>query len=245
MSLDRACRLKSTNVVSQIHFIGGEKGGVGKSVMARVLAQYWIDRGRSFAGVDGDLSHGALMRHYADFSQAVDLRTADSADQILDRALAADRRVLVDLPAQSARSLADWMFGANVLGLARELGTPITFWHVSDGGFASVAQVDKALDLYGAQAAHVVVKNHARSKDFSQLDSSPASAKLGALSAKTLDLPELDATAMYKIDAAGLSFWAGAHSADSDSALKPLERERVKLWLAKTYAALDALGDTV
>jgi hypothetical protein len=121
------------------------------------------------------------MRHYADFSQAVDLRTADSADQILDRALAADRRVLVDLPAQSARSLADWMFGANVLGLARELGTPITFWHVSDGGFASVAQVDKALDLYGAQAAHVVVKNHARSKDFSQLDSSPASAKLGAL----------------------------------------------------------------
>ena len=35
--------------VSQIHFIGGEKGGVGKSVMARLLAQYWIDHNRPFA----------------------------------------------------------------------------------------------------------------------------------------------------------------------------------------------------
>jgi hypothetical protein len=231
--------------VSQIHFIGGEKGGVGKSVVARLLAQYWIDHSRPFAGVDGDLSHGALLRHYGDFSQAVDLTATDSADQILDRALGAERRVLVDLPAQSARALAAWLLGANVLGLARELGTPITFWHVSDGGFASVGQVEKALDLYGDQAQHVVVKNHARSKDFSQLDASPALGKLQQLSGKVVDLPELDATAMYKIDSAGLSFWAGANSSDGAAALKPLERERVKLWLSKCYSALDSLGETV
>jgi hypothetical protein len=231
--------------VSQIHFIGGEKGGVGKSVVARVLAQYWIDRGKPFAGVDGDLSHGALLRHYGDFSQAVDLSASDSADQILDRALGAERRVLVDLPAQSARALGAWLSGANVLRLARELGTPITFWHVSDGGFASVGQIHKALDQYGDQAAHVVVKNHARSKDFAQLDASPASGKLTQLSGKVVNLSELDATAMYKIDSGGLSFWAGANAADGEAALKPLERERVKLWLNKTYAAFDQLGDAI
>ena len=31
-----------------LNFIGGEKGGVGKSVTARVLAQYFIDKGRLF-----------------------------------------------------------------------------------------------------------------------------------------------------------------------------------------------------
>ena len=220
--------------MSQIHFIGGEKGGVGKSVVARLLAQYWIDRSRPFAGVDGDLSHGALLRHYGDFSQAVDLTATDSADQILDRALGAERRVLVDLPAQSARALGAWL-----------LGTPITFWHVSDGGYASVGQVERALDVYGDQAHHVVVKNHARSKDFSQLDASPALAKLRQHSGTVIDLPELDATAMYKIDSAGLSFWAGANSADVAGALKPLERERVKLWLSKCYSAFDSLGETV
>jgi hypothetical protein len=33
--------------------------------------------------------------------------------------------------------------------------------------------------------------------------------------------------------------------ADNEAALKPLERERVKLWLGKAYAGLDALGDAV
>jgi hypothetical protein len=190
--LDRPHRLVSTRRVSQIHFIGGEKGGVGKSVVARLLAQYWIDRGRAFAGVDGDSSHGALVRHYGDFSHFVDLSQNDSADQILDRALGADRRVLVDLPAQSAKSLDAWLTGANVLGLARELGTPITFWHVSDGGFASVGQLDKALDRYTDRVGHIVVRNHARSKDFSQLEASPAMGKLAALSGSVVDLPELD-----------------------------------------------------
>jgi hypothetical protein len=229
--------------VSQIHFIGGEKGGVGKSVMARLLAQYWIDRSLPFAGADGDSSHGALLRHYGEFSQAVDLTAIDSADQILDRALGADRRVLVDLPAQSARALSTWLLGANVLSLAHELGTPITFWHVTDGGFASVAQVEKALDAYGSGAAHVVVKNLARSKDFSQLEASAVTAKLEAVSGKLIELPELDANAMYKIDSAGLSFWAAAHG--QSDALRLLERERVKLWLAKAYAQLDGLGEAI
>jgi hypothetical protein len=231
--------------VSQIHFIGGEKGGVGKSVTARLLAQYWIDRSVPFAGVDCDLSHGALVRHYSDFSQFVDLAANDSADQILDRALGAERRVLVDLPAQSAKALDAWLSGANVLALARELGAPITFWHVSDGGFASVAQLEKSLDRYGDRVTHVLVRNRARSKDFSQLDASPAMAKLQALGGRVVDLPELDPSAMYKLDGRGSSFWAGAHGNEGEHALKPLERERVKLWLHRAYAELDKLGSLI
>jgi anion-transporting ArsA/GET3 family ATPase len=36
------------NHMSHLHFIGGEKGGVGKSLVARILAQYFIDRRQSF-----------------------------------------------------------------------------------------------------------------------------------------------------------------------------------------------------
>ena len=31
-------------MTATLHFVGGEKGGVGKSVMARILAQYCIDK---------------------------------------------------------------------------------------------------------------------------------------------------------------------------------------------------------
>ena len=106
-------------------------------------------------------------------------------------------------------------------------------------------QLQRALELYGPQASHVVVRNRARSKDFSQLEASPAMGKLAELSGKVIELPELDAGAMYKMDSTGMSFWAGANAAEGDVALKPLERERVKLWLSKAYAELDTLGDAV
>jgi cellulose biosynthesis protein BcsQ len=48
-----------TQPVSPIHFIGGEKGGVGKSMVSRLLAQYFIDRNLPFVGFDTDRSHGA------------------------------------------------------------------------------------------------------------------------------------------------------------------------------------------
>ncbi|HRP28004.1 MAG TPA: mobilization protein, partial [Burkholderiaceae bacterium] len=39
-----------TDATSKIHLIGGEKGGVGKSMLSRVLAQYFIDNELPFVG---------------------------------------------------------------------------------------------------------------------------------------------------------------------------------------------------
>jgi len=36
--------------MSSLHLIGGEKGGVGKSFTARLLAQYFVDRELPFIG---------------------------------------------------------------------------------------------------------------------------------------------------------------------------------------------------
>jgi hypothetical protein len=230
--------------MSSIHFVGGEKGGVGKSVVARVLAQWLVDHEVPFAGIDGDLSHGALARYYGEFTHPVDLTSVEAADSILDRALGGERRVLVDLPAQSARALGAWLTGANVLGFAREVGVPITVWHVTDGGFASLAELEVALGLFGADAHHVVVRNYGRSKHFAGFDDSPARRTLEHVGGRILDIPELDAAAMYKIDRLGASFWAAINRSEGD-VLGPLERQRVRLWLAQCYANVDALGGVV
>ena len=50
--------------MSSLNFIGGEKGGVGKSVAARVLAQYFIDKNQPFIGFDTDRSHNSFTRFY-------------------------------------------------------------------------------------------------------------------------------------------------------------------------------------
>jgi hypothetical protein len=231
--------------VSHIHFIGGEKGGVGKSVVARALAQWSIDGSIPFAGIDCDRSHGAFSRHYGQFTQPIDLASPEGADQIVDRALGGERRVLVDLPAQSARSLQAWFSSANVLDFAREMGIGLTFWHVTDGGFASTGEILRALEMLGGQAHHVVVKNYGRSKDFSVFDESDAKKKLDELSGRVVEIPELDAATMHRIDRLGLSFWAAAEVADGETALRVLERRRVKMWLATCYAQFGALNGAV
>ena len=60
----------SSMTTTNIHFIGGEKGGVGKSLMARVLAQYLIDKQLPFLGFDTDRSHGSLVRFYGTVTPA-------------------------------------------------------------------------------------------------------------------------------------------------------------------------------
>jgi len=90
-----------------VHFIGGEKGGVGKSLVARLLAQYFIDHGLPFVGFDSDRTHGALMRFYASYSSPVLIDDYQSLDRLVELA-AADpaRRSLVDLAAQTQLPLA-------------------------------------------------------------------------------------------------------------------------------------------
>ena len=73
--------------MSMIHFIGGEKGGVGKSVFARLLSQYFIDNAIPYYGLDADRSHPSLTRYYKAFTEPIDLDHFESTDKIMELAL--------------------------------------------------------------------------------------------------------------------------------------------------------------
>ena len=74
--------------MTNIHLVGGEKGGVGKSLVARLLAQYMIDHSIPFLGFDSDRSHGALLRFYAGYASPILIDNYESLDAIVE---AADR----------------------------------------------------------------------------------------------------------------------------------------------------------
>jgi len=224
--------------MSTVHLVGGEKGGVGKSVVARLLSQLFIDRGLALAALDADQSNGALQRSYGEFTQPLDLARLESADQILDRALGAERQVVVDLPAQSRASLRRWIDATDVLAYAREMGVRLVLWHVTDGGFDSVSHLERLLDDFGNSVEYVVVKNEGRSRDFSQLEASAAYQRLIALGGRVVTLPELDPAIMYKLDRFSSSFWAAVNATEGERALATLERRRAKLWLERAQGAI-------
>jgi len=225
--------------MSTIDFIGGEKGGVGKSVVARLVAQYCIDRAIPFIAVDADNSHGTLRRHYADHARTVDLTRAESADDIIALATEADRRVVVDLPAQSERLLLSWILEGGILELARESNVKLVFWHVIDDGKDSILTLDRLVQRLGGAVSYRIVKNQGRGKDFSGFDQSPTHAAAINLGALVIELPELQQVAMQKIDRCDASFWSAIHNpAFGADTFTRMDRQRIKVWLQTAFDRL-------
>lgn len=228
--------------MSRIHFIGGEKGGVGKSVVARLLAQHWIDRKTPWTAFDTDRSHGALLRHYAEFAQPLEIGRMEDLDRIVEAATAEDRQVLVDLAAQSEQDLHRWITASGILELASELGVEVLFWHVMDDGKDSLELLDKLLARYGAQAHCVIVLNHGRGESFEHFQRSPIAQKVREIGVPIVELPALHKPTMRRIDHDDKSFWAAMTHEEGPRALGLVERHRVKIWLRTAYAEFEKIG---
>ena len=222
-------------LVSQVHLIGGEKGGVGKSVVARVVAQYLIDRQIPFVGFDTDRSHGSLLRFYGDYASPVVVDRYESLDAIIEAATAdPSRRVLVDLAAQTHEPLVKWMDESGVLEMVGELGISLHYWHVMDSGKDSVDLLTRLLDRFEARLNYVIVLNQVRGDRFDILEASGQLERARQLNARILPLRKLHEAVITKIDA--------RHKSETDvKGLGLLERQRVKVWLQNAYAQLDAL----
>jgi hypothetical protein len=229
---------------SKIHLIGGEKGGVGKSMVARLLAQYFIDHEMPFIGFDTDRSHGALLRYYTGYASPVLADRYEAMDAIVEAA--ADqpgRRVLVDLAAQTHAPLVQWMEESGVLDLADVSGMSVHYWHVMDAGRDSVDLLAKLLDQFGARLRYVLVRNQLRGDDFSQLDKSGEQGRAIALGAQVITLKHLHDPVVNKIDAANASFWAAKNNTGRDGpGLGLMERQRLKMWLGHAMAEIDKVA---
>lgn len=228
---------------AQLHFIGGEKGGVGKSLMARVLAQYFIDNHLPFKAFDTDRSHGALLRFYTDYTVPVVIDRYEALDQLIETATAAPGAVIVDLAAQTHGFLTRWIEDSGLPGFASELGVELIYWHVMDSGRDSTDLLARLLDTYGSSIRIVVVLNELRGNEFEIAKASGQLERARSLGATLISLPKLQDATMQKIDQFSSSFWAATQAADkSTTGMAILERRRVKVWLHKIHQQLDALN---
>ena len=227
---------------ASLHFIGGEKGGVGKSLVSRVLAQYFIDKGWPFKGFDTDKSHGALLRFYADYASPVIVDRYEALDEVIDVAVQTQERVLVDLAAQTHTFLAQWIEDSGLLDVADAMGVSLTYWHVMDAGRDSVDLLRKLLDQFGSRLRMVIVLNEARGDQFDILKASGERERAESLGAKVISIRKLHDTTMQKIDQYSSSFWAATQAADKGATgMGMLERQRVRIWLNKAYEQMESL----
>ena len=229
-----------TPPATKVHLIGGEKGGVGKSLVARLLAQHFIDNELPWIGFDTDRSHGSLMRFYTDFASPVLVDRYEALDKIIESAVEQPgRRVLVDLAAQTHDPLVKWMDESGVLDMADLSGLVLQYWHVMDAGRDSVDLLERLLDRVGLRLRYTLVCNELRGDDFGMLERSGQLERALGLGAQVVRIRRLHDAVVQKIDARNASFWSARHLTGLDGpGLGLMERQRLKMWLAHAYGEL-------
>lgn len=226
--------------MASIYFIGGEKGGVGKSVVARVLAQYHIDHEKPFMGFDTDRSHSSFIRFYGGYAHPTVVDSYESLDAIAHAVEQnPNQNVIVDLAAQTFAPVARWIADSSFFEAFGEMNVAVNFWHVMDDGKDSVDLLERLFDTYGATSNYAVVLNYGRGSDFSIFKRSAQYQRAIDTGAAIIEFPRLHDVSMRKIDQQNTSFWGAINNRTAGAdGLGLLERQRVKTWLRNAYTVL-------
>lgn len=216
--------------------VHGDKGGVGKSTFARLLADYYISYGLPWRGYDTDATNGHLLRFYPEHTAAIDIHEPGSLDQLLNSLEQEGSHWLVDLGAQGGDKLVAWMGETEFLAVCRELNVTVTVAFVLSPVKDSAVLLKTVTDQLGSEVQYLVVKNEATGSSFPIYDASKTRTRLmEELAATEIRLPELLEHVYYKIDKLNLAWSASLQG----KALELAERQRVKAFLRASSAEME------
>jgi hypothetical protein len=225
-----------------IHLVDGEKGGVGKSLFARVLMQWFLNHQYVAWGVEADRSNPTLKNTYKEQVRLVmiseDTELLAETDGLYHSAL--ERSLVVNLPAQSYRALSKWIKHNDAIAFCKENNIAWVKWFVSNGGDESLRILHTSLEKWGTQIPHILVRNLHLCPDWSFLNAQYP--ELGDLikecKVPMIDFPRLDTVERNFIDSNRLSF----AEALSGTVLNSLQKNRVNRFLNQTYASIEKVG---
>ena len=225
--------------MATIHFVDGEKGGVGKSIFARTIVQYCLDKQCSFVPIETDTSNPDLSSRYKDICQyaifSVDEKEHYKADKVFE--IAINKTVIVDLPAQSHKAVSKWIERNKLIENSKDYGVKLCKWFVCSGGDGSVYSFIKSLDYYGLTIQHILVRNWGMCDYWEDWDEDEELQNLiKKYKVKVIDFPKLPYKERFVIDKNKLSFSA----AREYEKLTILGKKRVVDFLKDTYAEIES-----
>lgn len=234
--------------MGEIHYVGGGKGGVGKSTVCCALLEALMnvpddEDMKSLTVFETDRSNPDVQRRYgrvmevrlAIYSEAD--RFEDAANSVYNAAL--DNRVVVNLPAQEFPAMKQWWEVNHIARISRNDGVKMHMWFVTDGGYDSIQLFKKSLKFYGLAMKHILVKNYGRNDEFQALeDDEQLRLLIEESGTLQMDFPKLHGSRIRnKIDRESLTYGEVAAGGIADS----INTVRVARFLEK---ACEAFRDT-
>lgn len=208
--------------------VGADKGGVGKTTIARTLVDYYQSHGISLRAFDTEHPVGVLQRFHPDKTTIVNLEESDDQMKVFD-GLHQAQVTLIDI---RAGLLSRTLRSLSLLGFldgVRDGSLRISVVHVIGSNKASFDEIEAtAAAINGAK--HHILLNHTNKSKFIGLPNSVKEPIMVGL---------LDELAASTVDMKGMGF--EAFLADHAGQSRTL-RGYVNAWLKPTFRAYDIVG---
>jgi hypothetical protein len=231
--------------ILRVFLIDGEKGGVGKSVLARTLMDYSLSHTYPVVGIECDRSNQSFLDFFidvpdVDFRHAFfseDAKKAWNADFLVQTAIEILKHVIADLPAQTFRPQVDYFTKGGLRAAERHGVQFIKFFLCADR--YSLAQFKQSVNALGNDIPHILVLNEGLCDDFSFIEED---ATLRSLIANkeipVIRLPEIPYRENELINHHRLTFSQALQHPD----ITLVGRQRIADYLAICAEQFDALG---
>ncbi len=231
--------------MATLHLVTGDKGGTGKTFLARTLAQYFVDREIDLALFDADRCNPLLKKIYqnAGCGEIILKEGKEYENDARPAYLSAMKKTtLVDLPAQVIDALKKWFEKNSLFEMAEEHGVDFTIWFVSNGEEYSLDLFSEYLSHFQEKVNYVFVKNLHFCGEGGWIlleENEVLQQKMNEYGVKVVNLPsfELD-SCRQMIGKHALTFGA----ATQYKAFNVFDRQGAKTYLRKSYEAFDSVG---
>jgi hypothetical protein len=229
----------------------GEKGGVGKTTVARVIADFLKSGDTTFRAFDAEGDTGQLLRFHPVETQPVEVTDAASVAPVLDYLMETNgngngngnssrRLALVDLGARSGEDMRSWLYRGGALEEAEAARLGITIVYVLGGAVDSVGHLKECFTALGREMNYVIVKNKGVATRFDIYEQSKVREELMKNGGREITFPALDQAVYQSVDRASIPFAAFAENQGGNFGYT--ERRYTRTWLRECFAALDEVA---
>lgn len=226
---------------TRLILVTGDKGGVGKTTTARVIADYMEQGNSNLAFFDTDKTNATFRRFIGEKCKLLDPDKQGSLDELIDEVvdLPKGTQVLIDCAARSLDSILDWMdqIEFETVLTDSKLDLAIIFVLGSDKDSLQIlSDLHDDMDSFEINPQYFIVKNYGRSGDYSQYETSKIREKLKAKKALEICIPSLLERTTLAMDKNNLRF----NELDSASTekLSITDKQRAKSFIRKSFESI-------
>jgi hypothetical protein len=226
--------------------IGADKGGVGKTTVARTLLDYFADRQVRARAFDTEVPKGTLKRFHPDITDIVDINHVPDQMRIFDTVSSTDASVsLIDVRAGLLSPTLTALRNIGFIEAAKKGHITFVLFHILGPSIASLDEIMETAAYLG-DAKYFMVKNFINNTHFFEWDEATYAAYFKRVpDAIEMNIPKLPEMASEQVDLASVpfaTFIANKKQGGDPASYSFVLRGYVRHWVESVWAEYDRVS---